>query len=149
MVWCGSSSETAWMQRRQKNWLKCTEFTEVKNITSRLYSNCSNYSSLFSSPFFVAVHLVSWKTNSQLTAQVLLTLLFTSWHFFKRVGFLVGFIVFFLVFFLVGSNCINPENNYGCLTDFLSQISKLSYFNLLDLADFMMHRTSFRFRFLC
>jgi len=67
----------------------------------------------------------------------------------KRVGFLVGFIVFFRVFFLVGSNYINPENDYGCLIDFLSQISELFYFNLLDLANFMMHRTSFRFRFLC
>jgi len=27
---------------------------------------------------------------------------------------------------------------YGRLIDFLSQISKLSYFNVLDLADFMM-----------
>jgi len=47
--------------------------------------------------------------------------------------------------FLVGSNYINPEDNYGCLIDFLSQISKLFYFNLLHLADFMMHRTSFPF----
>jgi len=58
-----------------------------------------------------------------------------------------GFIVFFSGVFLVGSNCIIPENNYECLIDFLSQISKRSYFNLLDLADFMMNRTSFRFRF--
>jgi len=29
--------------------------------------------------------------------------------------------------------------NYGSLIDFLSQISKLFYFNLLDLADFLMH----------
>jgi len=57
------------------------------------------------------------------------------------VGFLVGF--FFLrdvlkkqVFFLVGSYYINPEDNYGRLIDSLRQISKLSYFNVLDLADF-------------
>jgi len=43
-------------------------------------------------------------------------------------------------FFFVGSNYINPENNYERLIDFLSQISKLSYFNLLDLADFMMYQ---------
>jgi len=68
----------------------------------------------------------------------------------KRVGFLGGFIVFFRVFFFVACNYINPENNYGCLIDFLSQISKLSnYFNLLYLADFMMHCSCFRFRFLC
>jgi len=42
--------------------------------------------------------------------------------------------------FLVGSYYINTEdNNYERLNDFLSQISKLSYFNELDLADFMMH----------
>jgi len=37
---------------------------------------------------------------------------------------------------------MNPIDNYGRLLDFLSQISKRSYFNvgLLDLADFMMHR---------
>jgi len=28
---------------------------------------------------------------------------------------------------------------YRCLIDFLSQISKLFYFSLLDLADFLMH----------
>jgi len=40
--------------------------------------------------------------------------------------------------FLVGSNYTDPEANYGPLIDFLSQISKLSYFNVLGLADFMM-----------
>jgi len=51
-------------------------------------------------------------------------------------GFLVGFIAFFKwalnrCVFLVGSNHINTEDNYGHLVDFLSQISKLSYFNVL------------------
>jgi len=59
----------------------------------------------------------------------------------------VGFIVFFSGVFFGWSDYINPENNYGCLIDFRNQISKLSYFNSLDLADFMI--TSFRFRFLC
>jgi len=40
---------------------------------------------------------------------------------------------------MVGSNYINPKNNYGYLIDFLSQISKLSYFNVLDLTDCIMH----------
>jgi len=31
------------------------------------------------------------------------------------------------------------EGNYGRLIDFLSQISKLSNFNLFDFADFTMH----------
>ena len=31
------------------------------------------------------------------------------------------------------------KDKYGRLIDFLSQISKLYYFNLLDLADFFMH----------
>ena len=60
-------------------------------------------------------------------------------------GLLIGFIFFKWVFkkttgcvFLVGSNYINTEDNYGRIIDFLSQISKLSFFNVLDLADFMM-----------
>ena len=39
---------------------------------------------------------------------------------------------------LVRSNYINAEDNYARLIDFLSQISKLPKFNVLDLADFMM-----------
>jgi len=35
------------------------------------------------------------------------------------------------------------------LIDFLSQISKLSYFNLFDLADFLMHAWIARFLFRC
>jgi len=31
------------------------------------------------------------------------------------------------------------KDNYTHITDFLSQFSKLSYFNVLDLADFLMH----------
>jgi len=31
------------------------------------------------------------------------------------------------------------KNNFGRLIDFLSQISKLSYFNLLDFTDVLMH----------
>jgi len=38
------------------------------------------------------------------------------------------------------SNYINTEDNYEPLIDFLSQTSKLSYFNVLDLADFMMYQ---------
>jgi len=38
-----------------------------------------------------------------------------------------------------GSNYINTEDNYERLIDFLSQISKLSNFKVLDLADFVMH----------
>ena len=41
--------------------------------------------------------------------------------------------------FLVRSNYINNEVNYERLIDFLCQISKLSTFDMLDLADFMMH----------
>jgi len=36
----GPTSETVWMERRQKY----PDFTELKKITSRVYSNCSNYS---------------------------------------------------------------------------------------------------------
>jgi len=59
MVWYGATSETVRMQRRQKSWLKYTNLTELKKITSRIYSNCSNYSSLFSSlSDFVGVRFV-------------------------------------------------------------------------------------------
>jgi len=57
---------------------------------------------------------------------------------------LLGFSVFLVGFskqliFLVGSNYINTKDNYKRLIDFLSQISKLSNFNVLDLADIMRH----------
>jgi len=42
--------------------------------------------------------------------------------------------------FFVASKYINPEDNHGPLTDFVSQTSKLLYFNVLDLADFMMYQ---------
>jgi len=50
----------------------------------------------------------------------------------------VGFFKNTRVVFLVGSIYINCEENYGPLIDFLSQLSKLSYFNVLDLAHFIM-----------
>jgi len=57
-----------------------------------------------------------------------------------------GFYCFFLSgFFKKTSDFIgwvklhNTEDNYGRLIDFLSQISKLSNFNMLDLAGFKMH----------
>jgi len=34
MVWRGPTSETVWMLRRKKNWLKYNDFTELKKITS-------------------------------------------------------------------------------------------------------------------
>jgi len=61
------------------------------------------------------------------------------------VGFLVGFCAFLGGLLNKMSDSFgwvklhNTENNYGRLIDFLSQISKLSNFNMLDLADFMMH----------
>jgi len=63
----------------------------------------------------------------------------------KRVEFLLvcvklAFLKTTGCFFLVGFNYINPEDNYGHLIDFLRQISKLSYFNVLDLAEFMMYQ---------
>ena len=58
---------------------------------------------------------------------------------------LVGFIIFITwllkkgVIYFGWGQCINTEGKYGCLIDFLSQISKLSNFNMLDLAYLMMH----------
>jgi len=51
----------------------------------------------------------------------------------------VGFFKNTRVVFLVGPNYINPEDNYGPLIDFLSQIAKLFYFNVIGLADFKMY----------
>jgi len=145
MVWYGPISETAWMQRRQKkNWLKYTDFTELKKTTSGSYSNCSNYSSLFFKSFkfrccsfyFIAVNIeyaayftfsfiVQFsKENSR--GGFWLVLLFFEVGFVKR------------VIFLVGSNYINTVDNYERLIDLLRQISKLSNFNVLGLADFMI-----------
>ena len=71
MVWYGPTSETAWMQRRQKNWLKYTDFAEQKKIISRIYLNCSNYSSLFFKFFkFRCCSFCFIKRNLQLTLQV-------------------------------------------------------------------------------
>jgi len=46
------------MQRRQKNRLKYIDFAELQKITSRIYSNCSNYSSLFFKSFEIALLFV-------------------------------------------------------------------------------------------
>ena len=149
MVWYGPTSETAWMQRRQKNWLKYTDFTELKKITSTIYSGCSNYSSRFFKSFkFRCCSFCFIKRNLQLSYFIA--------HFSKkklRAGFwwiLLFFQAGFLkrVNFLVGSYYINTEDNYERLIDFLSQISKLFNFNVLDLADFMMHHW-FPVCFLC
>ena len=60
---------------------------------------------------------------------------------------MLGFTDFFSVFlykprwhFLVGSNCVKPEDNDGRVTDFMSLISKFSYLNVVDLADFIMRQ---------
>jgi len=79
MFWCGPTSETASMQRRQENWLKHTDFTELKKASSGIYSNCSNYFSLFSSPSnFVAVRFVSLKKCTSNCTSVMLILRFAS-----------------------------------------------------------------------
>jgi len=71
MVWYGPTSETARMQRRQKKWLKHTEFTDLKKITGRIYSNCSNYCSLFFKSFkFRCCSFYFIQKNLQLTVQV-------------------------------------------------------------------------------
>jgi len=82
MVWHGPTSETVWMQRRQKNWSKYSDFIELKKITSIIYSN-SNYSSLFFKPFkFRCCSFCFIKEYVQLTVQVCWYFLLTS-TFFK------------------------------------------------------------------
>jgi len=69
--------------------------------------------------------------------------------FFKgkeKSGVFDGFIDFFKwafskkrVLFMIGFNYINSRDNYRHLIDFVSQMSKLSHLNLLDLTNFMMN----------
>jgi len=49
--WYSPTSEKVQVQRRQTNWLKYTDLTELKKITIITYSNCSNYSFFFKSKF--------------------------------------------------------------------------------------------------
>jgi len=71
IFWYGPTSEIACMQRRQNNWLKYADFTELKKITSRIYWNCSNYSFLFfKSLKFRCCPFASLKKKLQLTVQV-------------------------------------------------------------------------------
>ena len=80
MVWHRPTSETASMQRRQKNWLKYTDFTELKKITSRIHSKLFElFFSFFQvdqiSLLFVLFHQKKFAANC---TSVLLILLFTS-----------------------------------------------------------------------
>ena len=50
LVW-SNIRNSSWMQERQKNLLKYSDFTELKKITNRIYSICSNYFSLFFKSF--------------------------------------------------------------------------------------------------
>ena len=54
---------------KEEKLIKKKQFSKLKKVTSRIYSNCSNYSSLFCPSRFVAVRFVSLK-NVQLTVQV-------------------------------------------------------------------------------
>jgi len=82
MVWHGPTSETASMQRKQKNWLKHTDFTELKKITSRIHSTVRIIIFFFSSPqislLFVLFH---WKKFATNCTSVLLILLLCSAYF--------------------------------------------------------------------
>ena len=80
MVWYGPTSETVLMHRRQKNWLENTDFTELKKITSRIYSSGSNHYLFFTSLKFVAVRFVSSKKITVNTTSVLLRLFYFLLH---------------------------------------------------------------------
>jgi len=98
--WCGSTTRTAWMQRRQKNWLKYADFTEIKKITSRIYSNYSNYSSLFFKSFkFRCCSIVSLKKVTVGCTNVVLLILFNSWYIIQRKKRSAIFGGFYCVFF--------------------------------------------------
>ena len=76
MIWYGPTSETVWMQRRQKNWLKYIDCAERKKITIGIYWNRSkSFKSCCCSFFF------DWK-KMQITVQVS-----SLFHFFLLVDF--------------------------------------------------------------
>ena len=83
MVWYGPTSETAWMQRKQKNWLKYTDFTDLKKITIKIYSNCSNWSLFFKSFNFCCCSLCFIKKCTVNCTSVLHILLLIYSSFFK------------------------------------------------------------------
>jgi len=78
---------------------------------------------------------------------VLLVLIFISWCISQEKRKEWDFWWFTVCFkwalkkrvFFGWSNYMNSGDNYGRLVDSLSQMSKLFYFNVLDLADFMMY----------
>jgi len=51
MVWYSSNIRISFSAEKAENLIKYTDFTELKKITSRIYSNCSNYSSLILKSF--------------------------------------------------------------------------------------------------
>jgi len=76
MTWYGPTSERVWMQTMQKNWLKYTDFTELKKTTSRLYLNCSIILLFCSSPSnFVAIRSVWLKKEFTVNCTNVLVLL--------------------------------------------------------------------------
>jgi len=79
MVWYGPIAETANAEKAKNLIKKSTDFTELRKITSRIYSKCSNYSYLFSSPSnFIAVRFVSLKQCTINCTSVLLISFFAS-----------------------------------------------------------------------
>jgi len=129
MVWYGPTSETAWMQRRQKNWFKRADFTELKKITRRIYSNFSKYSLFFKSNKLRCCSFPFIKKNSQLTEQVCCLFYFLLHSTFFKGKVTSGFYCFFQWAFentgwfsSVVCNYINIEDNCGRLIDFVNQI---------------------------
>jgi len=81
----GPTSETALCREGRKFDKKYTDFTELKKITSRYYSNCSIYSSLFLKSLKCRCCLFCFIKNVQLTVQVCCLFYFLLHStFFKR-----------------------------------------------------------------
>jgi len=76
---CAEKAERLVVQRRQKDWLKHTDFPEIKTTTISIYSNCLNYSSLFYRSFkFRYYWFLFDKKITVNCSSVLRILLFTS-----------------------------------------------------------------------
>ena len=85
LVW--SSYRKSFYADKAEKLIKICRFYRAEEVTSKIYSNCSNYSSLFSSPSnFVAVRLFHQRKNYSYRQlySVLLILLFISWYIIQR-----------------------------------------------------------------
>jgi len=84
VVWYCPTSEIGWVQRRQKNWSKYTDFTELKKITSTAYSIFKLFFSVFEVQISLLFVLFDLKKITVSCTSVLPILLYFKVHFSKE-----------------------------------------------------------------